>query len=149
MVFLILNHHKYIIAREKYFLNFPFHQEQRPVNIPIDFTNASIPPSPIIKSSTSSQYPNANSTPTRPSSSRTNSNENDLYYYESYDSQRPSSSSNRRLPSDTPSNQNQSSAERTVNEIRVNIKSPSPYQQQEKKTSLPINEDLSQQYVTK
>ena len=46
-------------------------------------------------------------------------------------------------------NQQRPSTERTVNELRINISSPSPtYQQQQNGVSLPADENLAQQRVT-
>jgi len=46
-------------------------------------------------------------------------------------------------------NQQRPSTERTVNELRINISSPSPtYQQQQNRVSLPADENLAQQRVT-
>ena len=113
------------------------------MNIPIDFTNAAISK----PSSQDSPY-NQN----RPYTSQTNPNESKSYYSGSNSPPRPVSSYAKRSTPDLPTTNRPSTAhstDRSVNEMRVNLSSPSPYQQQ-KKVSLQIDENHAQQQrVTK
>ncbi len=113
------------------------------MTIPIDFTNAAISKSP----SQDSPY-NQN----RPFSSHTNPNESKSHYSGSNSPPRPVSSYAKRSPQDIPTTNRPLTAhstDRSVNELRVNLASTSPYQQQ-KKVSLQIDEKLPQQQrVTK
>jgi hypothetical protein len=115
-------------------------REQRPVNIPIDFINTTTSKSSIIKSSSQDSTYQQNRT-------YANQNENTSHYSESNNPPRPHSSYAKRLPQDLPSTNRPLTAhstDRTVNELRVNLSSPSSYQQQ-KKVSLQIDEKLPQQ----
>jgi len=121
------------------------------VNIPIDFTNASSSNSPIIKSSSNQQQDSNFNSTNRTYGLHTNPNENTVRYFESNNQQRPSSSYAKQSVHDIPITNRPSTAQsydRTVNELRVNISSPSPYQQ-EKKVSLQIDEKIPQQRITR
>jgi hypothetical protein len=121
------------------------------VNIPIDLTNASSSTTPIIKSSSNQQQDSNFNNKNRTSGLHGNTNENTVRYFESNNQQRPSSSYAKQSVHDIPITNRPSTAQsydRTINELRVNISSPSPYQQ-EKKVSLQIDEKIPQQRVTR
>ncbi len=121
------------------------------MNIPIDFTNASSSNSPIIKSSSNQQQDSNFNITNRTYGLHANPNENTVRYFESNNQQRPSSSYAKQSVHDIPITNRPSTAQsydRTVNELRVNISSPSPYQQ-EKKVSLQIDEKIPQQRITR
>lgn len=115
------------------------------MNIPIDFTHASFPPSPITKPFISNHSQDSN----QPSNSRANPNENVIHYYQSNEQPRSAANFTKRLSADL-SNQNRTSNERTVNELRVNISAPTTHQQQQN-VPIPPDEKLlqQQQRVTK
>jgi hypothetical protein len=79
--------------------------------------------------------------------------ENVMHSTESYNQQRSLSSIAKRSVPDIPSittirPSTSHSSERTVNELRVNLSSPSSFLQ-EKKVSLQYDEKIPQQYITK
>jgi hypothetical protein len=122
------------------------------VSIPIDLTNATIPKPSIMKSSSLNQQQDPNYHQTRIYGVHANPNENTTQYSESNNQQWPVSSYVKRSAQDVPSTNRPLTAhstDRTVNELRVNLSSPSPYQQQ-KKVSLQIDEKIpEQQRLTK
>jgi len=122
------------------------------VSIPIDLTNATIPKPSIMKSSSLNQQQDPNYHQTRIYGVHTNPNENTIQYSESNNQQWPVSSYVKRSVQDVPSTNRPLTAhstDRTVNELRVNLSSPSTYQQQ-KKVSLQIDEKIpEQQRLTK
>jgi hypothetical protein len=114
------------------------------VNIPVDLSNAALSNSPR-------QQQDSNVNNNRTSGLNVNPNENAPYYFESNNQQRPSSSYSKRFVPDIPTTNRPSTAhsyDRSVNELRVNISSPPPYQQQ-KKVSLQIDEKVPQQRITR
>ncbi|CAF3822953.1 unnamed protein product [Rotaria magnacalcarata] len=134
--------------------------ESRPVNIPIDLTNAALPkstiktplPSPL---SPSIQQPDLNFNHTRTYDLKVSPYENTIHYldarnqpqlltnYENQSVQEMSSTG----PMNRPSLSQLS--DRSVNELRVNISSPPAYQEQpQKTTSILIDEKLPQQRIT-
>jgi hypothetical protein len=125
----------------------PTSREQRPVSIPIDLTNATIPKPSIMKSSSLNQQQDPNYHQTRIYGVHANPNENTTQYSESNNQQWPVSSYAKRSAQDVPSTNRPLTAhstDRTVNELRVNLSSPSTYQQQ-KKVSLQIDEKIPEQ----
>ncbi|CAF4019918.1 unnamed protein product [Rotaria magnacalcarata] len=135
-------------------------RESRPVNIPIDLTNAALPkstiktplPSPL---SPSIQQPDLNFNHTRTYDLKVSPYENTIHYldarnqpqlltnYENQSVQEMSSTG----PMNRPSLSQLS--DRSVNELRVNISSPPAYQEQpQKTTSILIDEKLPQQRIT-
>ena len=96
------------------------------MNIPIDLTNASTTHSPLIKST-----------------SQPDTNSNRIFENAIHNPQPLSSSHGKQSVQD-----NRSSTDRTVNELRVNLSSPASYQQP-KKVSLQSNENIPQQYISR
>ncbi len=127
------------------------------MNIPVDLTNASVP---IIKSSSSLtpsiQQQDSNFNNNRIYGLHGNPNENTLHSFESNNQKRPLSSYTKRSVHDIPTTNRpstaHSSSDRTVNELRVNLSSPSSFQQQNK-ISLQIDEKIpppqQQQRITR
>ena len=96
------------------------------MNIPIDLTNASTTYSSISRST-----------------SQPDTNSNRMFENTIHNPQPLSSSHEKQSVQDT-----RPSIDRTVNELRVNLSSPSAYQQPVQ-NSLQIDENLPQQYITR
>lgn len=124
------------------------------MNIPIDLTHASPSKSPIKKLSPNQQQ-EFNLNHHQNYELLMNPKENTTHYNDlnnnNNNQQRPSSSYSKRTVHDVPITNRPSTAhstDRTVNELRVNLSSPSTFQQQ-KKVSLQIDEQIPQQRITK
>ncbi|CAF3143740.1 unnamed protein product [Rotaria socialis] len=138
-------------------------RESRPVNIPIDLTNAALPNSTIKTPPSSSLSPsiqqsdsNFNHTrTTRTYGLKVSPHENTIHCLDAH--KQPQLLTNyenqsvQEISSTGPMNRPLLSqlSDRPVNELRVNISSPPAYQQQpQKTTSIPIDEKLPPQRIT-
>ncbi|CAF3575548.1 unnamed protein product [Rotaria sp. Silwood1] len=129
--------------QQELLLGYPHTQtsrEQRPINIPIDLTKASLTNSTIKTSSSSSpsfspsiqqQDSNVNNHNNRTYGVKITPYENTIHYLDSHNQQQSSTSQ---------------LSDRTVNELRVNLSSPSTFQQQQ--TSHQLDEKIPQQRIT-
>ncbi|CAF2999656.1 unnamed protein product [Rotaria sp. Silwood2] len=135
---------------QEFLLGFPHTQtsrEQRPINIPIDFTNASLTNSTIKTSSSSfspsiqQQDSNVNNNNNRTYGIKFSPYENTIHSLDPHNQQQ-------QLSSSLTTNRSSTSqlSDRTVNELRVNLSSPSTSQQQ--KTSYQLDEKIPQQRIT-
>ncbi|CAF1002928.1 unnamed protein product [Rotaria sordida] len=155
--------------QQELLLGFPHTQtsrEQRPINIPIDLTNASLSNSSLKTSSApfspSIQQQDSNfNNNNRTYGLKISPYENAIHYLDSHNQQQSSSNYDKRalqeLSSISTTTTNRSStsqlSDRTVNELRVNLSSPPTFQQQQQqqqqqKTSFQLDEKIPQQRIT-